>query len=90
MKRILLLVSAFLCSALFVPLTATAADVYPSKSIRVIVPFPPGGGADTLIRLMAPMMGELWKQTLIIENRPGASGLIGADLVAQSPADGYT
>lgn len=90
MKRILLLVAAFLCSALFVPLTANAADVYPSKSIRVIVPFPPGGGADTLIRLMAPMMGELWKQTLIIENRPGASGLIGADLVAQSPADGYT
>jgi tripartite-type tricarboxylate transporter receptor subunit TctC len=72
------------------PSTAGAADVYPSKSIKVIVPFPPGGGADTLIRLMAPMIGEVWKQTLIIENRSGASGLIGADLVAQSPADGYT
>jgi tripartite-type tricarboxylate transporter receptor subunit TctC len=56
----------------------------------VIVPFPPGGGADTLIRLIAPTVGELWKQSLIIENRPGASGFIGADLVAQSPADGYT
>ncbi|QWD97182.1 tripartite tricarboxylate transporter substrate binding protein [Polynucleobacter sp. MG-6-Vaara-E2] len=67
-----------------------AAEIYPSKSIKVIVPFPPGGGADTLIRLIAPTVGELWKQSLIIENRPGASGFIGADLVAQSPADGYT
>ena len=90
MKRILFLASVLLCNALFMPLTAGAADVYPSKSIKVIVPFPPGGGADTLIRLMAPMIGEVWKQTLIIENRSGASGLIGADLVAQSPADGYT
>jgi tripartite-type tricarboxylate transporter receptor subunit TctC len=90
MKRILFLASVLLCNALFMPLNAGAADVYPSKSIKVIVPFPPGGGADTLIRLMAPMIGEVWKQTLIIENRSGASGLIGADLVAQSPADGYT
>jgi len=90
MKRILFLASVLLCNALFMPLNAGAADVYPSKSIKVIVPFPPGGGADTLIRLMAPMIGEVWKQTLIIENRSGASGLIGADLVAQSPADGHT
>ena len=90
MKRILFLASVLLCNALFMPLNVGAADVYPSKSIKVIVPFPPGGGADTLIRLMAPMIGEVWKQTLIIENRSGASGLIGADLVAQSPADGYT
>jgi tripartite-type tricarboxylate transporter receptor subunit TctC len=69
---------------------ANAAEIYPSKSIKVIVPFPPGGGADTLIRLIAPTVGDLWKQSVVIENRPGASGLIGADLVAQSPADGYT
>lgn len=74
----------------FLPSIANAADVYPSKSIKVIVPFPPGGGADTLIRLIAPTVGDLWKQSIVIENRPGASGLIGADLVAQSPADGYT
>ena len=79
-----------LSSFLLASLTASAADIYPSKSIKVIVPFPPGGGADTLIRLIAPMIGELWKQSLVIENRPGASGFIGADLVAQSPADGYT
>ena len=90
MKRTLLLTLAFLCSVFLAPLFANAADPYPSKSVKVIVPFPPGGGADTLIRLIAPMTGEIWKQSLIIENRPGASGLIGADLVAQSPADGYT
>jgi tripartite-type tricarboxylate transporter receptor subunit TctC len=77
------------CSVLLAPLSASAADIYPSKSIKVIVPFPPGGGADTLIRIIAPMIGELWKQSLVIENRPGASGFIGADVVAQSPADGY-
>ncbi len=88
MKPLLRLI--LLCSFLLAPLTASAADIYPSKSIKVIVPFPPGGGADTLIRLIAPMIGELWKQSLVIENRPGASGFIGADLVAQSPADGYT
>jgi tripartite-type tricarboxylate transporter receptor subunit TctC len=90
MKPLLRWILALLFSALLVPLTASAADLYPSKSIKVIVPFPPGGGADTLIRLIAPMIGELWKQSLVIENRPGASGFIGADVVAQSPADGYT
>ena len=54
------------------------------------MPFPPGGGADTLIRLMTPSLTDLWKQSLIIENRPGASGAIGAEIVAQSSGDGYT
>ena len=79
-----------LCGVLLAPLSVSAADIYPSKSVKVIVPFPPGGGADTLVRIIAPMVGELWKQSLVIENRPGASGFIGAELVAQSPADGYT
>jgi tripartite-type tricarboxylate transporter receptor subunit TctC len=83
-------ISAFLYCLLLTTLVSHAADIYPSKTIKVIVPFPPGGGADTLIRLIAPVTGDLWKQSLIIENRPGASGMIGAELVAQSPADGYT
>ena len=74
----------------YLPAHAQSADSFPVKPIKVIVPFPPGGGADTLIRLMAPSLTELWKQSLIIENRPGASGAIGAEIVAQSPADGYT
>jgi tripartite-type tricarboxylate transporter receptor subunit TctC len=72
------------------PVHAQAIDSFPTKPIKVIVPFPPGGGADTLIRLIAPSLTELWNQPLTIENRPGASGAIGAEVVAQSPADGYT
>jgi len=66
------------------------AQSFPSKAVRIVVPFPPGGGADALARLMAPKLSEIWKQQVIIENKPGASGHIGADLVANSPADGYT
>jgi len=54
------------------------------------VPFPPGGGADALARIMQPKLTEIWKQPVIIENKPGASGHIGADFVAASPPDGYT
>ena len=79
----------FACFGLIIS-AAHAAEIYLSKPIKVIVPFPPGGGADTLIRLISPTLGELWKQSVIIENRPGASGAIGAELVSQAPADGYT
>ena len=67
-----------------------AAQDFPTKPVRIIVPFPPGGGADALARIMQPKLTEIWKQTVIVENKPGASGHIGADFVANSPADGYT
>lgn len=70
--------------------SAQSGVSFPIKPVKVIVPFSPGGGADTLIRIMVPVLSEQWKQALIVENHPGASGLIGANLVAQSPADGYT
>ena len=88
MQRSLFFVLAFV--GFFGFAQAQNLESFPVKPIKVIVPFPPGGGADTLIRLMAPSLTELWKQSLIIENRPGASGAIGSELVAQSPADGYT
>jgi tripartite-type tricarboxylate transporter receptor subunit TctC len=66
------------------------AQTFPSKAVRIIVPFPPGGGADTLARILAPRLTDIWGQQIIIENKPGASGRIGADHVAQSPPDGYT
>src|SRR5262245_61870362 len=75
--------AAFLVAAL------GAAPVF-AQAPRIVVPFPPGGGADALARLMVPKLSELWKEQVIVENRPGASGLIGADLVARSPADGRT
>ena len=63
---------------------------FPQRTVRIIVPFPPGGGADALARLMSPKLSENWKEQVVIENKPGASGHIGADFVAQSHADGYT
>ena len=65
-------------------------STFAAAQTRIVVPFPPGGGADALARLMAPKLGELWKEQVIVENKPGASGHIGADLVAQSAADGKT
>jgi len=66
------------------------APAFPTKPVHIIVPFPPGGGADALARIMQPKLTEIWKQPVIVENKPGASGHIGADFVATSPADGYT
>jgi len=69
---------------------AASAQGFPAKQVHIIVPFPPGGGADALARLMQPSLTKLWGQPVIVENKPGASGTIGADSVAASAADGYT
>jgi tripartite-type tricarboxylate transporter receptor subunit TctC len=80
-----------LCLALTVVLSAGAlAQTYPSKPIRVVVPFPPGGGTDIVARTVTPKMAEILGQPFIVENRAGAGGNIGTDAVAKSPADGYT
>ena len=66
------------------------AQTYPTKQIRIVVPFAPGGGTDILTRIMVPKLNELLKQQLIVDNRPGAGSRIGTELVAKAPADGYT
>ncbi|HTS84543.1 MAG TPA: tripartite tricarboxylate transporter substrate binding protein [Usitatibacter sp.] len=66
------------------------ADDYPAKAIRLVVPFPPGGGTDVLSRGMAQAMSAETKWTIVIENRPGAGGNVGLDLVAHAAPDGYT
>lgn len=70
---------------------ATAqAQAWPAKPVRVIVPFAPGGTADTLGRLVSQKLGETFNQTFLVENRPGAGGLVGSEMVAKSRPDGYT
>ena len=67
-----------------------AAQNYPTKTIRIIVPYPAGGTSDILARLLSAKLNDVFGQTLIVDNRPGANGNIGADLVAKSAPDGYT
>src|SRR4249920_2014336 len=72
-------VAAIVCNGAILCFGAAAAmaQAFPAKPVRVIVPFPPGGGADALARLIGPRLTEIWGQQVIIENRPGASGHIG-------------
>lgn len=76
--------------ALSVGAAALQAQPYPSAAVRMIVPFPPGGGTDYSARLIGQKLSELWGQPVVIENRPGASTIIGSDLVAKAAPDGYT
>lgn len=69
---------------------AAYAQAWPAKPVRVIVPFPPGGGTDVQARVLAREFQEQFGQTFVVDNRAGASGLIGAELAVNSPADGYT
>jgi tripartite-type tricarboxylate transporter receptor subunit TctC len=72
-------------------LSASAmAQAYPSRAVRFIVPFPPGGATDIIARVLAQKMSEAWSQPVVVENRAGAAGAIGSDAVAKSSPDGYT
>jgi len=78
-----------IASALAIPMLAQA-DTWPSKPVRWVVAYPAGGGSDFLARQLAPQLGKQLGQTMVIDNRPGAGGVIGTDNAAKSPPDGYT
>ena len=80
----------FLALVLALPCDGVYAQNYPSRPIRLVVPYPPGGPLDIMARAIGQKLTEAWNQAVVVDNRPGAGGNIGADLVAKSPADGYT
>ena len=73
-----------------VPAPAAAQEVYPSRPIKLIVPFTPGTGIDILARTLGQKIGDDWKASIVVDNRPGASGNVGTEAVAKAPPDGYT
>src|SRR5262245_36520328 len=66
------------------------AQTYPTRLVRIVVPFPPGPGIDAIARIIANRLSEIWKMQVIVENRPGAGGNLGSEAVARSEPDGYT
>ena len=78
------------CIAIASMQTVVAADVYPSRPITMVVPFPPGGGADILGRVLGQKLSEVWHQPILVDNKPGAAGIVGASAVGKSKPDGYT
>jgi tripartite-type tricarboxylate transporter receptor subunit TctC len=89
MKKMLHAAVIAVTALLFAPLGAMA-QVYPSKTVRVVIPWPPGGSNDIVGRIVLQKMGESMGQQFVVDNRPGAAGSIGADVVAKAPPDGYT
>jgi len=93
MKQAVLIVAATFCasaSAIVVGSTHASAQTYLAKPVRVIVPFPPGGNSDRIARLLGQKLTEAWRQSVIVENRPGAGGSLGSDVAAKAAPDGYT
>lgn len=75
--------------ALLPALPGVAQDAYPAKPVRIVVPYPPGGASDVTARLLAQKLSEFWGQQVVVDNRPGANGIVALEHVARQPADGY-
>ncbi len=92
-RRQALLLSAGTAASLALPAAMAQGPVgaaYPDRPVKIVVPFAPGAGTDAMARLIAQKLGETLNATFVVDNRAGASGAIGTQFVAQSPADGYT
>jgi tripartite-type tricarboxylate transporter receptor subunit TctC len=90
LKSLAALAGMLLSSVAFDVDSANAQPAYPTKAIRFIVPYPPGGSTDPMARLAATKLSERWGQTIVVDNRPGGNTIIGAEAVAKAPRDGYT
>jgi tripartite-type tricarboxylate transporter receptor subunit TctC len=77
-------------AAALTPLPSAAAENYPSRPVQLIVPYAPGGSGDLLARLLGNALSKQWGQQVVVENKPGAGGLIGTEAAAKSAPDGYT
>ena len=87
-RRHLLAVAVAVAAGL--PCVAAAQEAWPSKPLRIVVPYPAGGTTDQLARAIQPSLGETLGQTILIDNRAGAAGTLGTEAVVKSPPDGYT
>lgn len=83
-------VAAGLCWAIALPVFGAQAQSYPARPVKLVLPFGAGGSTDVIARVLAKTIGEAWGQQIIVENKPGADGDLGAETVARSPPDGYT
>src|SRR5262247_2209137 len=83
-------VAALVYGFILLCVTAAVAQDYPSRAVRIILPFPPGGGTDVFARVLAVRLTEALGQSTIVDNRPGASGNIGAEVTSKSAPDGHT
>lgn len=88
-RRLLLLGAAALGASHWAPAWAQA-DAWPTRPVRIVVPYPPGGSSDIIARVLAPRLAEALKQTVVVENKPGANGNLGAGIVVQSAQEGHT
>jgi tripartite-type tricarboxylate transporter receptor subunit TctC len=84
-KKLLVVLGLSMCVA-----STAIAQTFPEKTVRIVVPYPPGGFNDTLARISSERLGKIWSQPVVVENRPGGNTTIGNSYVAKSPADGYT